>query len=67
MTKFTVRPIPDGVDMRGSWQLMKSGRRLSTHRKKKAAIRKAYRKASSGDQLEITRLSGTTQDVRTVR
>lgn len=67
MAKFTVKPLPDGTSMRGNWQLKRSGRRVTKHRKKSAAIQKAYRKASSGDTLEIKRLNGTTQDVRTIR
>jgi len=66
MAKVSVKPLPDGTSMRGSWQVQVSGRRVSKHRKKTAAKRRAQREANSGDTLVITRTDGTIQDKRTV-
>lgn len=63
----TVSPLPDGTSMRGNWQVKVSGSRVSKHRKKAAAKRRAKSEAKDGDTLKIKRLDGTTQDVRTVR
>lgn len=62
-----VLPLPDGVDMRGNWQVQVSGRRVSKHLKKSAAKRRAKREASSGDQLVIEGTNGQIIDSRTVR
>jgi len=67
MASVKVMPLPDGTSLRGSWQVKKSGRRVSKHRKKSAAKRRAKREAMSGDKLFIYRKNGTQQDVRTVR
>lgn len=67
MAKLTVKPLPDGTSMRGNWQVKKSGARKSKHRKKSAAVDRAYSYASTGDRIEIRRLNGSVQDVRTVR
>ncbi len=67
MATVKVKPLPDGTSLRGSWQVTKSGSRVSKHRKKSAAERMAYRKAKSGDKLVIMRKDGTIQDQRTVR
>lgn len=67
MTKYTVKPLPDGTSMRGNWQVQQSGRRKSKHRKKSAALRRAYDYASGGDRIEIRRLNGSVQEQRTVR
>jgi hypothetical protein len=67
MATVKVKPLPDGTSMRGNWQVTKSGARQSKHRKKSAAIDKAYRTSNPGDELKIMRLNGTVQDVRTVR
>lgn len=67
MATVKVKPLPDGTTLRGNWQVTKSGRRVSKHRKKRAAQRRAYREASSGDTLYIIRADGTVQDVRTVQ
>jgi len=67
MASVKVKPLPDGTSLRGSWQVTVSGSRVSKHRKKSAAKRRAKREASSGDTLTITRLDGTIQDKRAVR
>jgi len=67
MATVKVKPLPDGTSMRGSWQVVKSGRRVSKHLKKSAAERKAYREASTGDKMVIIRADGTVQDQREVR
>jgi len=67
MATVKVKPLPDGTSLRGSWQVTKSGGRVSKHRKKSAATRRAYREADAGDTLYIIRADGTVQDVRTVR
>jgi len=67
MATLRVQPLPDGVSMRGSWQVKKSGRRVSTHTKKSAAKRRAKRKANSGDNLYIHGVNGGVQRERTVR
>lgn len=67
MATIKVLPLPDTTSMRGSWQVKKSGRRVSSHRKKSAAKRKAKQKASSGDTLQIRRSNGTIQSTTTVR
>lgn len=67
MATVAVRPLPDGVSQRSNWQVVKSGRRKSTHTKKSAAKRKAKQLASAGDSLKIHRQNGQVQDVRTVR
>lgn len=59
MATYRVTPLPDGVDQRGSWQVQKNGRRISTHIKKSAALRKARRKASSKDNVLQHRTDGT--------
>lgn len=64
MTTYSVAPLPDGVEQRGSWQVKAGGRRVSTHLKKSAAKRMARRKAGSGDELVIMRTDGTIQKRR---
>jgi hypothetical protein len=59
MAVYRVTPLPDGVSQRSSWQIKKSGRRISTHTKKSAAKRKARSKASRGDSVVIHRKDGT--------
>jgi len=66
MVTVKVKPLPDGTSMRGNWQVVKSGRRVSKHTKKSAAKRRAYREASAGDKMVIMRLNGTVQDQRRV-
>lgn len=61
MTTYRVMPLPDGTDLRGSWQVKKGGRQISTHRKKSAAKRKAQRKAGEMDNVIVHRLNGTVQ------
>ena len=67
MATVKVKPLPDGTSMRGNWQVVKSGARVSKHTKKSAAKRRAYREASEGDKMIIIRLDGTIQDQRRVR
>jgi len=52
--------------MRGSWQVKKANMRVSKHRKKSAAKRRAKREASMGDTIRIHRLNGTIQNTKTV-
>lgn len=59
MATYRVIPLPDGTSQRGSWQLQKNGRRVSTHIKKSAAKRKAQRKAGSNDSVVTHRTDGT--------
>jgi hypothetical protein len=59
MATYRVTPLPDGVDQRGSWQVKKNGRRVSTHLKKSAAKREARRKAGPSDSVVLHRTDGT--------
>lgn len=67
MATIRVQPLPDGVNMRGSWQVKVSGTRVSTHLKKSAAKRRAKRESSMGDQVVIHGTNGQVLDSRTVR
>lgn len=66
MATIRVQPLPDGVSMRGNWQVKKSGGRVSTHVKKSAAKRRARQEASDGDTLYIHGVGGQVLDERTV-
>jgi len=66
MATYTVLPLPDSTSMRGSWQVKKGNMRVSKHRKKSAAKRRAKREASMGDTIRIHRLNGTIQNTKTV-
>lgn len=67
MATVRVVPLPDTVDMRGSWQVKKNGRRVSTHLKKSAAKDRAQREAAPGDLLVVHGTGGQILDIRTVR
>lgn len=67
MATVRVLPLPDGTDQRSSWQVQKSGRRVSTHVKKTAALREAKRAADSGDSVYIHGTNGEVLDERTRR
>jgi hypothetical protein len=59
MATYRVTPLSDGVNQRGSWQVQKNGRRVSTHIKKSAAKRKARREAGAMDSVVVHRTDGT--------
>lgn len=59
MATYRVTPLPDTVDQRGSWQVLKNGSRISTHVKKSAAKRTAQRKAGPDDEVLLHRTDGT--------
>lgn len=59
MAIIQVTPLPDGIDQRSNWQVLKNGRQVSTHTKKSAAKRKARSLAGSTDQVRISRTDGT--------
>lgn len=59
MATYRVTPLPDGVNQRGSWQVQKNGRRVSTHLKKSAAKRRARREAGANDSVVVHRTNGT--------
>lgn len=61
MATIRVLPLPDSVDQRSSWQVQKSGRRVSTHTKKSAAVSRARREARSGDAIIIHKTNGQIQ------
>lgn len=58
---IAVRPLPDGVNQRGSWQVTVSGSRKSSHTKKSAAKRKARSIAREGDTIAIYGTNGRKQ------
>lgn len=58
MAIVQVTPLPDGVDQRSNWQVVKDGRRVSTHTKKSAAKRKARRIAGATDEVVISGTGG---------
>jgi len=64
---IAVRPLPDGVDQRSSWQVRINGTRKDTHTKKSAAKRRARELAREGDTIQIHRTDGTVQDRYTYR
>lgn len=64
---YRVRPLPDGVDMRGNWQVTRNGKRVSRHVKKSAAKREARREASVGDVIIHHRTDGQVHDRFVVR
>ena len=59
MATYRVTPLPDGTDLRGSWQVQKNGQRISKHLKKSAAKRRAMREAGSNDSIVVHRTDGT--------
>ena len=59
MATYRVTPLPDGTSQQYSWQVQKNGRRISKHRKKSAAKRKANQKAESNDSVLVHRMDGT--------
>jgi len=63
--RIEVLPLPDGVNQRGSWQVVVSGKQHSTHTKKTAAKTEARRVASPGDVIEIRRTDGSVQSSTT--
>lgn len=67
MATIRVQPLPDGVDQKMSWQVKKSGERVSSHLKKSAAKRKAYEVGSSGDDLFVHGTGGEVLRERTMR
>jgi len=66
MATYSVLPLPDSTSMRGSWQVKKGNRRVSKHRKKSAAKRRAKREASMGDTIRIHRSNGTIQNTKSM-
>lgn len=67
MASYSVRPLPDGIDQRSSWQVTGPGGRISTHTKKSAAKTRARQAASDGDQLKIHGTDGVLQKSVNVR
>lgn len=59
--------LPDTTSLRGNWQVKVSGRRRSTHRKKKTAKKKARQYGDKGDKLWIHNRDGTISNVVTLR
>lgn len=64
---YHIKPLPDGVDQRSSWQVTKDGQRVSTHTRKDAAEAEARRRANDGDQIRYHRTDGTIQRTVTYR
>jgi len=64
---YHIKPLPDGVDQRSSWQVTRDGTRVSTHTRKTAAESEARRRASNGDRIRYHRTDGTIQRTVTYR
>lgn len=62
-----VKPLPDGVDQRSSWQVTVDGARKDTNTAKAAAKRKAREVAREGDVIVLYRTDGTIQERSTYR
>lgn len=64
MATYRVVPLPDGTTLRGSWQVKKDGQRISKHRLKRAAERKARSEAGPNDRVEVHGTDGRIQGTR---